>query len=913
MNEAKLDTSSPGRSGLPSGPFFTDAARAAITDAVASNLGQEVFFLGRAREGIVEEVEDVARGNAHMVPVLRNLAASYDVAIHNHPSGDLTPSDADLHVAAELGDLGCAFYIVSNDAKAVNPVVKLFPEQAPPPPVSASAIERAFGEGGGIAKALDRFEPRQGQLDMAQAVGEALTEGSLALIEAGTGTGKSLAYLVPALLRARTAPGEKVVVATNTINLQEQLLQKDIPLVRKAWAAIKPAGASDEPPRAVLMKGRSHYACLKRIEDLSAMAIGYFESQAEEDEVHALMAWAANTQEGARQELSFQPSVSAWDKVSVDPDLCDRTACSLYQECFYFKARREATSADLIVANHALLMADIAIRRDSGFTWGAVLPPYRHLIVDEAHHLEDAAIGHLGHRLSSLGLLRALGRLRSARRGNKGILPALAAKAATIAHGQAVTIERLVINEAEVSRSNAAMRIELFFDEVRGLLDAIAAAEPAGGHDSDPAGSRRVARIKPQHQRLAAWDSFTDAARLLATELRALGSALKRIHEAGQLLPDEDRATLRGLLAEIKAGRSRVLRNAMALSDFADGAKSGGKEVRWIEHQPPRGRGRERLYLRSAPLEVASLLRRDVYPQLGAVILTSATLAISGSFDYVEKRLGLTPVAPESTRREPTRPEDPYPWDDELPPPDVHPEELLWNQEETDDPAPPPKALIRHQVPSPFDYTRQGLLALVSDLPSPQSPSFERALPEAVVQLALASQGGCFFLFTSHRQLQRVYEQVSPELNRAGLFPMRQGLTSRRELIAQFRRTEQGVLFGTDSFWEGVDVPGRALRMVVIVKLPFRVPSEPIQEARIESIEQNGGSAFNELSLPQAVLRLKQGVGRLIRHREDHGAVVILDRRLIDKRYGFRFLTSLPPFQKRKAPLARVCEMLREG
>lgn len=852
----------PASPGEPIGTFIAPGAQAAIRTAIARAGGCEVFFLGRRGEsGRIEEVEDCCRGNGHAVPVLRRAARGYDAAIHNHPSGDLTPSDPDLAIAADLGDLGLAFLIVDNAAERVNPVVKLFERPPPPPPADPGELAAILGPEGALAGALADYEPRPGQLEMASAVAAALGSDGIVAIEAGTGTGKSIAYLVPALLRATRAK-ERVVVSTNTINLQEQLVRKDIPALRAAWPAIA-GSAGAEPPRVALLKGQSNYVCLRKVEDFETgtLAEGLLEDEAEAAAIRELGAWARRTREGTREELPAPPLPSAWEKVQVDGDTCTRTACRHYQECFYFRARREAAAADLVVANHHLLLADLSVRRGAGFRGAAVLPPFRHLVLDEAHHLEEVASEHLGAHVTSLGLRRLLGRLKAARRPDRGALPALLRAARDPA------VARHVEEVAIPARAAAEERVETVFALAAGLVTALGRGEPAG--EAERGGAEAALRILPAHREDERWQTFSREAvelvralELLATEVRR---AAKRAAGAGGggAGPIDD-----PLLLELEALATRVGAAAAALAAFVDRDADGPEAVRWIERRRTR-RDAPAIALRSAPLSVAETLAQEVYPNLGGIVLTSATLALGRRFDYFAKRIGLDQVDP---RRVETR-----------------------------------------AIPSPFDYERQALLAIPKDLPEPGEGGYEDACAEALLALAQASGGRAFFLFTSYGALERAHARLAGPVRALGFTPLKQGETTRRRLVERFRQEAPAVLFATDSFWEGVDVRGGALRLVAIARLPFRVPSEPIQEARAEAIAARGGDPFRELAVPQAVLKLKQGFGRLIRAHTDRGAIAILDRRVLTRTYGRLFLDSLPPARQLRLPLRALLPHVAEA
>ncbi len=868
--------------GLPSGPYLTDGARERARAAIRAADGCEVFFLGRAEDGLVHEVEDFCRGNDHMVPVLRRVARGYDVAIHNHPGGDLTPSDPDLHVAAELGDLGLAFYIVDNDVERVNPVVRLIARPPPPPPIDRGALASVFGPDGPIARRLgDGFEARPEQVRMAEAVASAFEDAEVHAIEAGTGTGKSLAYLVPALIRA-VLSRQRVVVSTATINLQEQLVRKDIPLVLQAWPEIAAkAGLPPAPPRAMLLKGRANYLCLRKVEDFERAPDQLFDDEGERAEILGLCSFARRTLEGSREELPTVPPRGTFEKVACEADACNRTACAHYERCFYFKARRLAHEADLLVVNHHLLFSDIAARRTLGWTASAVLPPYRHLVLDEAHHLEDVASEHLGERVTGFGLRLLLGRLRaSARsgRGERGLLPALRARLepAAVLGGEAVALAlRAIEEQALPARAAADLPLDAFVEAAARLVETGAREgeepAPAGGDERDPGPAPTALRLRAEVAGRPEWREFARAGVELARALDHVHAALGPVLEALGDVPDGLRDDVGSLAIDLRALAGRVEAAAGTVSSFCEAPPAGVADaaglVRWVERRREApGGSSPQVTLQAAPLEVARSLARDVYPSLGGIVLTSATLAVSRTFDYLAVRTGL-------------------------------------------DRLDPPERFRTLALASPFDYASQVVLAVPQDLPEPGAPGHERALETALLEAARASGGRAFFLFTSYALLGRMHGRLERPLRALGLTPLRQGETTRRRLVERFRAEAPAVLFATDSFWEGVDVRGGALRLVAIVKLPFRVPTEPLQQARAEAVEASGRSPFRALTVPQAVLKLKQGFGRLVRSKQDRGAILLLDPRVVARSYGRAFLESLPPARR---AIGRLREVLRE-
>jgi len=796
--------------------------RAYLAREIAAAGGREVSFVAQIdREGAITGARAVARGTVDLVLALPGVARRGEMLLHNHPSGRLDPSVPDLNVAATLHDGGVGFGIIDNAAESLYVVVEV-PRDREVRRIDPFDVVGTLGEHGPVARVLGRYEDRPTQRDMAAYVADAYNDGGVVLLEAGTGVGKSFAYLVPALAWAR-ANGERTVVSTNTINLQEQLVGKDLPLLRKALET------DDYTPTFALLKGWRNYLCLARLDGAMSGQRTLFEPD-KHDELLRLVEWAAHTADGTLSDLPVAPSAEIWDEVSAEPDLCTRLKCPHFDRCFLFRARRRAAEADVVVVNHHLLAADLSVREASD-NWeeAAVLPPYRRLVLDEAHHLEDVAAQHLGLQVASRGVQRLLGRFE--RRG-KGLVPTLAYE--LMAEGGEAGQAGLALLRERVlpALSHARQATEALFLRLHGRLEQVPGTQLRLDEQfaADPVWADGLRREL---------DAGLDALRTLADLLDSIADRLAEGAETerSRQLLQELRGVMRRL-ASIGDGLNRTLRPAAG----------GPPTVRWMERTGQRG---QTVALSAVPLDLAPLLRELLWQRLDTVVLTSATLAAGGEFEFLESRLGL---------------------DGEASP-----------------------VSVREILASPFDYPSQCLFGVPTDLPTPRDdePGHDAALAQIVTDLAFASDGGMFVLFTSHSALRRAAASLRSTL--ASRWPILvQGEAARDLLLRRFREAGNAILLGTDSFWEGVDVPGRALRALVLNKLPFKVPSEPLTAARLERLAEQGSDGFTGYLLPHAALKLKQGFGRLIRSRQDVGVVLLLDNRVVTKRYGPLVLSGLP-------------------
>ena len=822
---------------MPENLTLTSETAAKLRREIAKAKGNEVCFVGSLDDaGFVVDARVVARGHRAAVLAAAKDAEAGQILIHNHPSGQLDPSNADLEVASRLYEAGLGFAIVDNDATELYVVLQP-PRSRELVPLDLDAIANTLAPGGPVSFAHPAYEDRPMQRELSVAVARAYNDGGVAVLEAGTGTGKSVAYLIPAI-RWALQNRERTVVSTNTINLQEQLVRKDLPFLRQALG---------EQFRFALVKGRGNYISIRRAKLAEQTQTVLFEEM-QQNSLTAILEWLKTTKDGSLQDLPFTPTGEVWDEVVSDGDVCLRAKCPHFEQCFYQKARRDAAAADVIVANHSLLFSDLAVRRSSGnYSAPAVLPPYKRVILDEAHNLEDAATEHLGANVTRRGVLRILNRLD--KRG-KGLLSAFE--------------NRLMAGTDDLLQQDAIKQITVLRPIVERARES-AAALFEFIEDLTIRADDGVLRLAEDFATSPQWLNGMDTAYAnLLTLLDEMARKLAQLRDTVMV----DRGwsdNLTEQLVELHGVTTRVRGLADGLRLIFGPPPTEVTLVRWLER---RGGREVNLSARAAPVEIAAALRDALFDKVETSVLTSATLATRDGFSFVRKRLGVT----NGLR-------------------------------------------VREAVfPSPFDYEEQTLIVVPTDLPAPGSnedhPQLHARTAEIVLDFAEISDGGIFVLFTSYRALKT----VAAILRKAGIeqrWPLFvQGESARVRLLEGFVMSGRGVLLGVSSFWEGVDVPGDPLRGIVLTKLPFKVPTEPLTAARIEAIEREGGSSFMEYILPHAALRLKQGFGRLIRATTDRGAVALLDRRILEKGYGRYFLGTLPAAPVVTVPWIEASEQL---
>ncbi len=699
-------------------------------------------------------------------------------------------------------------------------------------------LDKYLGPEGAFARKDPQYRYRPGQAEMLKTVFDGFREGRHIVVEAGTGTGKSLAYLLPAVVWALT-DRTKVVISTHTINLQEQLLHKDLPQIREL------AGIDF---RAALVKGRNNYLCLRRWEEKLRYAAEMMRDSETDNRYNhretvfclKVLVWLTMTNSGERSELNISPDQSRyWHEINSEQEFCIGPACRWFaRHCFVTRARQQAETADLLVVNHSLLLADIKVQNK-------LLPPYNYLVIDEAHHLEDSATQQLGWTVSVSALRTFLSSMN--RSFGKGGGPGLLFQLKQISRNHTWRIidsaDRLAgfISEAVdlISRnSDSVSEIEDFF---RSWV--------SNNYSEDRADNCQVCRIKDHYRQETSWkafggirENFTYRAALLEKVLGKMAGILQREDDEG------DSTEFMSLVRDIEYHRGFLREVISQMNLISDGEPNS---VHWVEIQDGE---KADVRVRSAPVSVSRLLSESLFQTKKSILMTSATISVDGNFDHFMARTGLSLI--------------------------------------------PQEKVITSLIESPFAYERQSLLCIVRDLPDPASVTdaeYVEDINPVIRDIARIFGGRTLVLFTSHKMLRESYHKMRPELEQEGIAILGHRIDGGRTRLAnEFRKNPHCVLYGSSSFWEGIDLPGDMLQCVIIARLPFLPPNTPVIEARTEEIARENRDPFMGFTVPEAVIQLKQGFGRLIRTEEDQGAVVVLDRRLVEKRYGRKFLSSLP-------------------
>ena len=807
--------------------LFSSSVIKYIRSEIASSNENEVFFVGEINhDGKVTSVSVGSRGNLHSVPVNQDLKRKGSVLIHNHPGGNLTPSDADLSVAAVSSENAQGFYIINNDVTEIYVVV----EPVLPKVIKKLDVDDAafyISKDGPLAKINENFEERLSQIELLKNIVKTFNQNKTGVFEAGTGVGKSYAYLIPSILWA-VQNNERVVISTGTINLQQQLCLKDIP------QAIKITG---KPVKFILMKGRQNYICKRRLQD-ALNSKDLFENN---DDLDRIAQWQDSCDTGSKSELSFLPSESVWNRINSESDACMALRCPYYSQCFVMKVKKEASAANILVVNHHLLFADIESRlHGAGYDDAVVLPPYKRIIFDEAHGIETAATSFFSESFNRFKILKSLNLLyRKKKNSAMGFLFSVS-----------------MLSKEEEKSFQAYQMISKIKSDLTNLETlALDLCIQENNLWLNPLTFRNFQPVLSMCQ-------------TLAKDISVFTSLVLEVLDG---VPEDDRDI--PYFWETKVLNRRLSDYSVILNDFFMWEEKPDK-VFWLQKKnlPSDMQKDDELnfYINfiETPLDIAPLMNQGIFEPMDSVVCTSATLKTGRDFSYWLRHNGLY-----------------FSDSDEV---------------------------LQGEFFSPFPYKENMIFLVPKDIPFPDEPDFQIYVENVLKNLILKAKGRTLVLFTSYESLRLSYNNIFSTMLANGIKLLRQGADDNARILKNFKDDVSSVLFATDSFWQGVDVPGESLSQVIIVKLPFTVPNDPVFKARSEAIRKKGGNSFMELSVPEAIIKFRQGVGRLIRKNTDKGTVVVLDRRIYEKQYGSLFLANVPECKKYYEPVAKILDIIEE-
>ena len=807
--------------------LFSSSVIKYIRSEIASSNENEVFFVGEINhDGKVTSVSVGSRGNLHSVPVNQDLKRKGNVLIHNHPGGNLTPSDADLSVAAVSSENAQGFYIINNDVTEIYVVV----EPVLPKVIKKLDVDDAafyISKDGPLAKINENFEERLSQIELLKNIVKTFNQNKTGVFEAGTGVGKSYAYLIPSILWA-VQNNERVVISTGTINLQQQLCLKDIP------QAIKITG---KPVKFILMKGRQNYICKRRLQD-ALNSKDLFENN---DDLDRIAQWQDSCDSGSKSELSFLPSESVWNRINSESDACMALRCPYYSQCFVMKVKKEASAANILVVNHHLLFADIESRlHGAGYDDAVVLPPYKRIIFDEAHGIETAATSFFSESFNRFKILKPLNLLyRKKKNSAMGFLFSVS-----------------MLSKEEEKSFQAYQMISKIKSDLTNLETlALDLCIQENNLWLNPLTFRNFQPVLSMCQ-------------TLAKDISVFTSLVLEVLDG---VPEDDRDI--PYFWETKVLNRRLSDYSVILNDFFMWEEKPDK-VFWLQKKnlPSDMQKDDELnfYINfiETPLDIAPLMNQGIFEPMDSVVCTSATLKTGRDFSYWLRHNGLY-----------------FSDSDEV---------------------------LQGEFFSPFPYKENMIFLVPKDIPFPDEPDFQIYVENVLKNLILKAKGRTLVLFTSYESLRLSYNNIFSTMLANGIKLLRQGADDNARILKNFKDDVSSVLFATDSFWQGVDVPGESLSQVIIVKLPFTVPNDPVFKARSEAIRKKGGNSFMELSVPEAIIKFRQGVGRLIRKNTDKGTVVVLDRRIYEKQYGSLFLANVPECKKYYEPVSKILDIIEE-
>jgi len=810
---------------------FTEEVRNYLVTAIEANDFQEASFVGNVdKNGIVYEIESLAYGNEDSTPVVLMEALRWDVLIHNHPGdgeNNLRASEQDIALATELANKKIGFYIIDNQCRFVNVLYK--PEGRVY--LNPAEIRAIYEKGGILSRNIAYFESRAEQIEMVEKIVDAINDSKLLISEAGTGTGKSLSYLIPSAIWA-VENKKRVIVSTQTINLQQQIAGKDMLIVEKVISEY----LKKDVHYSVLI-GKGNYLCRKKLAELirdRERQETLFTDEKSSDLLFEIEEWSRRCNEGTVGEYGKFVSEEIWEELACDSLSCTYRKCPFYGDCFYYKAKLEAEKSNVIIVNHSLVFSTIDEQSHR-----SMLPFFSGIVFDEAHHIEDVALKTLSREISIQSLLYQIHKIYS-RRGEKeyGFLVLLERRGNVDAYPEL----KLLVDELKKKHQFLISSLADFIIEMGSILKSRLKETNAIGLDDDFVNTEDYKTV------FSALSHIFKEIMQFSTLVEDLISRLKNISF------DKDVVDI----VQIVQQRLQRLSEAKGTFELIFNTENEINYVKWIEVT------KKNIRLYYSPLEVGDFLANSLFSRKDFTIFTSATLLINGKFDYFKNSIGLL-FAGNKEKEE------------------VH-------------------------LPSPFNYEKQAEIYILEENIDHSRVSEEKIA--FVRELSFISEGGVLILFTSYLRLNEMYKRLKEDMTAEGLLPLKQGEASRDELLRKMSVNPNVVLFATSSFWEGIDIQGDNLRCVIIEKLPFDSPADPVYKAKVNLLKFKGLNPFVHYSIPRAVLRLKQGMGRLIRSKTDKGVIAIMDNRIKTKTYGSIFLNSLPPA---KIISGRVGMLIREA
>ncbi len=803
-----------------------------------SNDNEVYFGVNLNNHNMLDYIEVISRGNENSAPAIMNTSLEYDAVVHNHPSGNLTPSRNDIGIASELGnDAGVGFLIVNNNVTEYYEVIK--PIRAEKiEPLDAGDVLYTYAEDGELSEIIEGYEYRHEQAVLAEAIIEAFNNNTSLMAEAGTGIGKSFAYLIPALFWLKQNK-TRIVVSTNTINLQQQIIEKDLPLIAPHLA---------ENIVYTLVKGRGNYICINKVkeaikEDDESLSFGDVSDEREQF-LSNIDLWLETTKDGSVTDLGFKPRNDLWEIVRSDNDTCLGRKCKYADKCFFYKMKKRLNASQLLIVNHHILCADIALHAQTGGTF-SFLPKYSKVIIDEAHNFEDCASSYFGQDGSKTSIMKALFYIHNSKKNSK-------------AKGISERIRSVFRDYVDDIKPED-------FEKAMGLADAIASDAiniRAIVDESSKAfyaycvenidlreGSSFKFRITQSLHESSKWQKKAlPHIRSMASSVLSIVNNMNSLYKLFIDTSVENSIDYEDIAKLAQAYTERMKANLTSLN-----AAFNYKEdeyIRWVESKITKN-GILIFSWHLTPVNVSKYLNDYLYKRFETSVLVSATLTVNKKFDFFADRLGFS----------------------------------LINKNKRDN----------LYLESPFNYQDNARLYVPTDCPDVTSFEFTKFISKFILRSMDITGGRAFALFTSFSTLMKVYEDIELPLKNININTLTQASgIHRNALLDLFKSSENNILLGVDSFWEGVDVVGKNLELVIIPKLPFAVPTDPISEGRYEYIQNSGGNAFIDYAMPFAIIKFKQGFGRLIRSKTDRGAVVVLDKRIITKKYGESFIRSLP-------------------